>query len=133
MWIKGWVGTTPKNENLCLLSTTRSLNAGYSIELQFHKEMKPSFATTQWQSVQSRACAEHLWNSLLLPLQFSFMQRSKKRTMNDDITHNMTRSIVTKKNINKPLAKIISPNKKTAYFILQAEQSFTSIHVLVML
>jgi len=33
----------PKNENLCLLSTTQSFKSVYSIELQFHKEMKPKF------------------------------------------------------------------------------------------
>lgn len=38
----------PKNENLCLLSTTHSFKTVYSIKLQFHKEMKPSLAATQW-------------------------------------------------------------------------------------
>ena len=35
------------NENLCLLSTTRSFKTVYSIKLQFHKGMKPSLALGQ--------------------------------------------------------------------------------------
>ena len=35
------------NENLCLLSTTRSFKTVYSIKLQFHKGMKPSLAAGQ--------------------------------------------------------------------------------------
>lgn len=47
LWIKGWTGTVPMNENLCLLSTTRSFKTVYSIKLQFHKGMKPSLAARQ--------------------------------------------------------------------------------------